>query len=130
MSSASFCNSHFHKRLRLPSATIGCNQQAARPRIDLAAHLAPPSAQRLDRECRRVMIDADAHPPRIVRQIVNAIRDRLPEILVRKIMNVDSFGPPLALPLLAIILIFSNKFLLFRVNRPAVPTFEKPSHVG
>ena len=97
------------------AAAIGCDQQT--PRSGMASHLAPPPAQCLDSECRRVMVDADAHPSRVVRQIVNTVRKSLPKHLVGKIMHVDGFGLSLTLPLLAIILIFSNKFLLFRVNR-------------
>ena len=47
------------------AAAIGCDQQT--PRSGIASHLAPPPAQRFDSECRRVVVDADAHPPRVVR---------------------------------------------------------------
>ena len=107
------------------AAAISCDQQTMR--FGLAAHFAPPSTQRLDCECRCVVVDANAHPSRVIRQ--DAVRNRFPEILVWKIMNVDSFGLSLALPLPTIIAIFSNKFLLLCPRRSALRAAEKLSPV-
>src|ERR1700730_11856385 len=55
-------------------AGIRGDQQRPGGAVHGPSHDTPPAADRLDRETRRVMIDAHTHPAFIALQIVDAIR--------------------------------------------------------
>ncbi len=83
----------------------------------MRAHLPPPTKDAGGREPRRVMIDSHTDPTLVARQIVDPVRDRLAEFLVREVMDVDFLGLSLGLPFLAGVLEFPHQLLLLRVHR-------------
>ena len=56
------------------------------------------------RELRRVVVDADAHPTLILRNVVDAIGDSLPQVLVHEIVDEHFLGFALGLPFPPVIL--------------------------
>ena len=82
-----------------------------------AADLLPPAANRLDREGRRVVGDADAHPTGIAGEIVNAIGDRPPQFLDQEVVDPHLFRLALATPLASGILEVADEFLFLGVDR-------------
>jgi hypothetical protein len=99
------------------ATTVRRNQQSFRAPITLRSHLFPPSANGFDRELRRIVVDADTHPTLILCNVVDAIRDGLPQILVHEVVDEHFFGFALELPFPPIILEFPDDFLLFRIHR-------------
>ncbi len=63
------------------------------------------------------MINADAYPPLIVSQVVDAVRDRLAEVRVLKVVNPHFFGFAFGSPFLPAVLEISDQFLLLGVHR-------------
>ncbi len=96
---------------------IGCNQQFIGLRIESYPHALPPAANSRDGELGSVMVDPDAYPTLIVRQIVNAVRHHLSEFLIGKIVAIHLFRLALSLPLPTSILEPPNQFLLLGVHR-------------
>ena len=68
-------------------------------------------------ELGRVVIDAHTDPTFVAGEVIDAVRNRLAQFLVGKVMNVHLLGLALGLPFLARILEFPDQFLLFRVDR-------------
>ena len=99
------------------TATVSRDQQPARDRIRDATHPPPPPPQRLHRERRRVVIDADAHPAGVVGQVVHAIRNRLAEGLVRKVVDPNRLGVTARTPLPPRIFERADELLFLRVHR-------------
>ena len=58
------------------AAAVRGNQQAGGMGKPFCAHRAPPTANRGDGELGRVVVDANADPRFIVRQVIHAIRDQ------------------------------------------------------
>src|SRR6476620_1778369 len=56
------------------AAAIGGDQQATGLRIAGATHAVPPAADRIDGETGSIVVDADTHPPRVSRAVIDAIR--------------------------------------------------------
>ena len=90
---ANFANSIFQARTRdplepPPSAQIN-NRSALgyRPFADGV----PPAAERLNSERGGVMVGADRHPSGVRGHVVDAVRDRFSEFLVRKVVHVHRF---------------------------------------
>src|ERR1700712_5264098 len=81
------------------------------------ADAAPPGANGLHRERGRVMVDADADPPGIGSEIVDAIRDGPAQLLDQKVMHADFLGLALRSPLSSCVLEVSNQLLFLRVDR-------------
>src|SRR5205814_323168 len=61
-------------------AGIRGDQQRLGVTVHGPSHDTPPTPDRLDREARRVVIDADAHPAFITLQIVDAVWNRFPAL--------------------------------------------------
>src|SRR6516165_12383170 len=59
--------------------SVGRDHQLGRFREPLRAHLPPPAQNAGGREPGRVMIDSDADPTLVARQVVDPIRNRLAE---------------------------------------------------
>src|SRR5208337_1857027 len=83
------------------SAAIGSDDQAARERIATTADVLPPSADRLNREGRRVVVDPDVDPARVSGQIINSIRHGATELLDQEIVHAHFFRIALFAPLAA-----------------------------
>src|SRR5271166_4696629 len=62
-------------------AAVGRDHERPRLGVCLASEALPPARDRRDGERRRVMIDADAHPADVAREVVDAIWGGLPELL-------------------------------------------------
>ena len=59
------------------AAAIGGDQQLRRMRVARTTHRLPPAPNGIDREARRVIVDADAHPSGIVGDVVSSAASRL-----------------------------------------------------
>src|SRR5512135_2174117 len=111
-----------HGHLPQPAAVaitpprIGRDQQPTRVRIERRPHLAPPAADGLRGELRRIVVDAHAHPPLVVRQVVNPRRRHLPQALVREVLGPDLLGGAGGPPLLPSVLEIPDQLPLFRVH--------------
>src|SRR5689334_2623339 len=81
------------------TATVGRDQQATRLRVTAPAQTFPPGPDRFHRELGGVAADAHTDPRLVVRQIVDAVRNRLPFTRIGEVVNIDfarlSSGPPL-----------------------------------
>ena len=85
--------------------------------MTLRSHLLPPTANRFRREARRVVVDADAHPTLVLRDVIDAVGNGLAQLLVHEIVDQHFFGLSLRLPFPPAILEFPDHFLLFGVHR-------------
>ena len=91
--------------LPIPAATtvgaapVRCHQQSAGPRIGCLSHAPPPAPQRLAHHLGCVVVHHHVHPACIRRQVVNPVRNRLAQLLIRGIMHLHllriSLQPPL-----------------------------------
>ena len=70
------------------AASVRGDQQSARSRVHRLSHLPPPPQDGARGEAGRVMVDADADPAGVARQVVDAVGDRL--ALLRDDEVVDS----------------------------------------
>ena len=83
----------------------------------LLSHRPPPSADRVDCKGGGVVIGADADPPDIVGDVVDAIRYSTAQLGVDEIVDVDELGRSIAPPFPAVVLEIAYQFLLFCINR-------------
>src|SRR5208283_2690382 len=98
------------------SAAIGSDDQAARERIATTADVLPPSADRLNREGRRVVVDPDVDPARVSGQIINSIRHGATELLDQEIVHAHFFRIALFAPLAAGVLEIADQLLLLGID--------------
>ena len=70
---------------------IGRDEEFARVGICLLPHVPPPPRNGFDREGRRVVIDTHADPAGVLRQVVHAIRNHLPEHVVQEVEFSEGF---------------------------------------
>src|SRR5271165_5575161 len=98
------------------SAAVGGDDQAARERIANMADVLPPSADRLNREGRRVVVDPDIDPARVGGQIINSIGHGATEFLDQEIMDAHLFRIALSAPFAAGVLEIADQFLLLRID--------------
>ena len=113
------CKATFQSRHRLPllpppSAVI---RSRSASRYRLAPHLAPPAADRLGREPRRVVVNAHADPALVASYFVDAVGDRLAQLLVHEVVDADLFGLAAGALLPSAVLEISDQLLLLGVNR-------------
>src|SRR5271166_6478419 len=99
------------------SAAVGGDDQAPCERIANTANLLPPSADRVNREGRRVVVDPDVDPARVCGQILNAIRHGATEFLDQEIVHAHFFRIALLAPLAAGVLEIADQFLLLGIPR-------------
>jgi hypothetical protein len=59
------------------------------PRVAPLPQPVPPAANRLDRERRGVVVHANAHPPFVPREIVDAIGNHLAQPRIREVVPAD-----------------------------------------
>src|SRR5437016_14429440 len=85
------------------AAAICCDQQLAGRSIARAAHFDPPSSDRFSRESCRIVINADAHPPLIFRDVVDTVWNGLAEILIHEVMNTNFLRAALWLPFTSVV---------------------------
>src|SRR6201998_636064 len=119
---ASFCSSRFHSRTREPllpppAAVISTRGASGAPGIPRPTEVAPPLADAVDREGGGVMIDTDAHPSSIRRQIIDAVGHRTTEFFDQKVVDPDFFRMALRAILAAIVAEIADQFLLLGVDR-------------
>src|SRR5476649_2316814 len=76
-----------------------------------------PAANRIDRELRRVVVDAKTNPAGIGCHVIDAIGRHLAKGLVDEVMHVDRIGTSRGAVIAAAILVLADQFLLFGVNR-------------
>jgi hypothetical protein len=99
------------------SPAIRSDEQLAGTRESWRTHLGPPPSNARRGELGGVMIDTHTDPTFVARQIVDTVGNRLPQVLLGKVVNLDLLGFALRLPLLAGVLEFPDQLLLFRVDR-------------
>ena len=82
------------------AAAVGGDQQFAGLGEAPAAHLLPPAADAVGGELGRVVVDPHAHPALVAGQVVDAVGDRLAQLLVREVMDLHLLGlaPAAAIP--------------------------------
>src|SRR5262245_46668884 len=88
----------------IAAAGVGGDKELTRIRVDALAHRSPPSSDRCDGELSRVMRFADADPGLIARHVVDAVRDRLPDGILREVVHERGLRCPLWLPLATTVL--------------------------
>ena len=76
-------------------AGVGGDRQCAGVRIALRAEVLPPADDRVDGELGGIAGDPDADPALVRRQIVDAVRDRMSELLVLEVMTANLDRPAL-----------------------------------
>src|ERR1017187_1647358 len=97
------------------AATISRDHQTFGFGMTLLSHRPPPSADRVDGKGGGVVIGADADPPDIVGDVVDAVRNRTAQLRVDEVVDVDEFGRSVASPFPAVVLEIAYQFLLFRI---------------
>src|SRR3974390_1493569 len=131
ISSARYCKATFHRSVggavAVAPPAVSRDEQLGGAGKSLCPHLLPPAADAGGREVGGVMINADADPPLVIGHIIDAIRDRLAQFLVLKVVDAHvlqlAFGTPFATAVLEI----SHQFLLLRVDRDhRLPTLLQP----
>ncbi len=95
---------------------VGRDVELRRIRVALASHPLPPRLDRGHREHRRVVIGADVDEAAVVRDVVDAVRDRLAKRVAWEIVNVDEFRSALRLPLDACVLEIPDQLLGLRID--------------
>src|SRR5207237_6626686 len=85
--------------------------------IARAAHFDPPSSDRFSRESCRIVINADAHPPLIFRDVVDTVWNGLAEILIHEVMNTNFLRAALWLPFTSVVFKVADQFFLFGIDR-------------
>src|SRR5215831_16190931 len=86
------------------AAGVRRNEQRAGAGVARAPHLLPPSPDRAYREARRIVVNAYADPPRVARQVVDAIRNGLALRPHDETVHPDGHRLSLRAPLLASVL--------------------------
>lgn len=89
--------------LPIAAAAIGTDQQRLGLLREAAPHLGPPAANTGHGKTRRIMVAPDIDPPQIAAHLIAAIRDRLAQVGIGKVLDFDLLGLPLRLPFLAAI---------------------------
>src|ERR1035437_4372250 len=75
-------------------AAVGADQEPLRGRVAGAADGVPPGAQGGDGERGRVVVGPDADPAGVGGHVIDAVGDRLTELLVGEVVDVDLLGLP------------------------------------
>ena len=69
------------------AAAVGGNEQFFRALMSLRSHFLPPSSNRLGGEVRGVVVDADADLALVLGHVINAVWDRLTQLLVHEVVD-------------------------------------------
>ena len=88
----------------IAAATVSRDHQAFGFGMTLLSHRSPPSADRVDSEGGGVVIRADADPPDVIGDVVDAVRDGAAQLGVDEVVDVDEFGRSAAPPFPALFL--------------------------
>ena len=99
------------------AAAVGRDRQTAGLGIARQAQLLPPAPDTLDREGRRIGIDADADPAMVGGDVVDSIGRHLAQFGDLEIMHPHRFGLTLRTQLPAGVLEVANKLFFLRVDR-------------
>src|SRR4051794_9847448 len=76
----------------------------------------PPALDRSDGELGGVMVDADRDPALVTADVVDAIRDRLAQLLVDEVVRAHQLGLAAGPPLAPAVLEIADQLLLFGVD--------------
>src|SRR5450755_259962 len=87
------------------AARVGADQHPRRVRVGDLPDLRTPAAQGLGGERRGVVVLPDHHEPRVRADVVDAVRDRLPEVFCGEVVDTDPLRVAGALPLTTTVLI-------------------------
>src|SRR5204863_3134448 len=99
------------------AAAIGGDDQAVGGAVARFADIVPPTADRVDGEGGRVVIDPDAHPSAIGADVVDPVRDCLAQFRDQEIVGPHRFGLAPRAPGSTRILEVADQFLLLGVDR-------------
>jgi hypothetical protein len=109
---------------------IGGHQQFTGLRVNLIPHLIPPAGNRLGGKLRRVLIDANTHPARVVVQVVDSLGDGMAQLRILKIMYAHPGRLALGMPFPTARFEIPTQFALFRVDREhRLPAFLDSLHL-
>ena len=81
------------------AAAVGGDQQALGVGVAFASHRTPPTADGVDGEGGRVMVDADADPTGVAGDVVDAVRRRASEFGNDEVVDANRSGAPFGRPL-------------------------------
>src|ERR1700723_2374830 len=99
------------------AAAVGGDDQPTRERVANLADLSPPTADRLNRESRGVVVDADGDPTRVGRQIIDSIGHSAAEFLDQEVVHAHFLRIASRTPFAAGVLEISDQLLLLRIDR-------------
>src|SRR5450631_13377 len=111
-------------------AAVGSDRQRAGVRVALAPEVLPPRTDRADRERARVVADPDRHHAFVRVNVVDAVRDRVPEILVLEVVAANLDRPPARLPLPPDRLEITDQLALLGIDRDRGLTHRKRAANG
>lgn len=101
----------------ITAATISGDQQFTRVRVQGVPQLVPPSPNRFDRKLGGIVINSYAHPSKVGRQIVDAVRDRFPQLFIGKVVNAHGLWVSFRTPFPPVVFEVSDQLFLFGVHR-------------
>ncbi len=119
VSAANAASSIFQARTRDPLEPPPSAQISSRsaPGVAGTPDGVPPAAQCRDGERRGVVVGADGDPAGVGRDVVDAVRDRLAQLLVGEVAHVDLLGLPGRLVLPTAVLELPDQLLLLGIDR-------------
>src|SRR5262249_58372251 len=108
------------------AARVGCHGDIPRDGVWGAPDRPPPLADGRDGKLRSVMINADAYPPFLASNIVDAVWNCLTELGIDEVVNENPDWISNRLPFASVVLEVTDQFLLLCVDRDdRIATYEK-----
>src|SRR5713101_749261 len=101
----------------IAATAISSDQQFLRLRIQGLPQLLPPPPNRRDRKFGGIVLDAHTHPAEVRREVINAVRNRLAQLLVGKVVAAHESGMALETPFPPIVFEISDQLFLLGVDR-------------
>jgi hypothetical protein len=98
------------------SAAVGHDQQISGIAMPPRTHLLSPTTDRFSCETSRIVVDSNADPALVLREVVDTVGNGLPELFVHKVMDEDLLEFATRLPFPPAILEVSDEFLLLRID--------------
>ena len=99
------------------AAAVGGDRQPGSVRVALGSEVLPPGADRVDRELGGVVVDADVDIPLVELEVVDAVGDRLAELLVLEVVDAHELWLALQMPLAPAVLEVADQLLLLAIDR-------------
>jgi hypothetical protein len=111
------------------SPSISGDKEVLAVRVRNTAQMGPPSADRLNSEGRRVVIDAHVHQSFVSLDVINAVGNRLSFGVGRKVVGEDLGRLSRCMPLLSVVVEVAHQLLFLRVHRDSgITSFMEVTH--